>query len=254
MQVDLLKELVVDIVGEGNEKIVDLLHGKKNVNEFIIAKKLDVTINQTRNVLYKLADFGLVRFIRKKDTKKGGWYTYFWTLETGKALDLFKNKVERELEKKEAELSSRGKNRYYYSPEIDREFSEEEALENDFICPETGEVLELKDNSELVVNLEKEISGLRDALKKITESLTEVRDKEDKARVRRVRAMAKKKAEEREKKRKERARKMKKKVKKKKKAVKKKVKKKKKKVKKKKKAVKKKAVKKVKKKKSSKKR
>ena len=51
-------------------EIVDLLYGKANVNEFLIAKKLNVTINQARNILYKLGDEGLVSFIRKKDKKK----------------------------------------------------------------------------------------------------------------------------------------------------------------------------------------
>src|SRR3989338_5700405 len=98
MQIDLLKEIVSSVVGQTGNSIVDLLYGKKNVNEFIIAKKLNVTINQARNVLYKLADEGLVSFVRKKDRKKGGWYTYFWTLNTGKGLYKFKNILEKEIE------------------------------------------------------------------------------------------------------------------------------------------------------------
>jgi len=85
MQIKLLKDIVSSIVGQSSSKIVDLLYDKKNVNEFLIAKKLGLTINQTRNVLYRLADEGLVSFIRKKDNKKGGWYTYFWTLNSGKS-------------------------------------------------------------------------------------------------------------------------------------------------------------------------
>src|SRR3989344_5879391 len=85
MQIDLLKEIVSSVAGEKAKAVVDLLHQKKNVNEFLVAKKLKLTINQTRNILYKLADEGLVSFIRKKDTKKGGWDTYFWTLNSGKS-------------------------------------------------------------------------------------------------------------------------------------------------------------------------
>lgn len=55
-----LKEVVVIVVGRPVEEIVDLLDSKKHVNEFIIAKKMDITINQTRNILYKLSDSGLV--------------------------------------------------------------------------------------------------------------------------------------------------------------------------------------------------
>jgi len=73
---NLLEETVEIVIGKQAEGIVDLLDGKKYVNEFIIAKKLGITINQARNILYKISDQGLVSFIRKKDKKKG-WYTYF---------------------------------------------------------------------------------------------------------------------------------------------------------------------------------
>ncbi|MEI6850177.1 MAG: hypothetical protein WCK29_03995, partial [archaeon] len=75
MQVSILREVVSTIAGERAKTIIDLLIDKKNVNEFLIAKKMKLTINQTRNILYKLGDEGLVSFIRKKDAKKGGWYT-----------------------------------------------------------------------------------------------------------------------------------------------------------------------------------
>ena len=85
-----LKDTIEIIIGKQAEGIIDLLDGKKYVNEFIIAKKLGITINQTRNILYKISDQGLVSFIRKKDKKKG-WYTYFWKLERLKSLEFLKN-------------------------------------------------------------------------------------------------------------------------------------------------------------------
>jgi len=57
MQIELLKEIVSVISGPTSIDIVDLLHKKKNVNEFLIAKKLNITINQARNILYKLAPY-----------------------------------------------------------------------------------------------------------------------------------------------------------------------------------------------------
>ncbi|MDP2628973.1 MAG: hypothetical protein Q8P15_03695, partial [Nanoarchaeota archaeon] len=85
-----LKEAVAVVVGKQWELIVDLLQNKNYVNEFIIAKKLNVTINQTRNILYKLADNGLVSSMRKKDKRKG-WYTYFWKIEVMKCLEFLKD-------------------------------------------------------------------------------------------------------------------------------------------------------------------
>src|SRR3989344_9158373 len=150
MQERFLKEIVKDVVGGEAEKIVDLLNGKKNINEFLIAKKLNLTINQTRNILYKLGDVGLVSFIRKKDSKKGGWYTYFWTLNTGKAIELLRGKILSKVEGMEGNMGRMKKERFYYSPDVGIEYSEEQALENDFIDPESGSVLELKDNTEML--------------------------------------------------------------------------------------------------------
>ena len=51
MQIELLKSIVSSIAGDKAKGIVELLIKKKNVNEFLIAKKLNLTINQTRNLL-----------------------------------------------------------------------------------------------------------------------------------------------------------------------------------------------------------
>ena len=84
-----LTDVILSIVGKPGEGLVELLYSKKHVNEFIIAKKLDFTINQTRNLLYKISDQGLVSSIRKKDKKKG-WYTYFWKIEVLKSLEFLR--------------------------------------------------------------------------------------------------------------------------------------------------------------------
>src|SRR3989344_5777480 len=148
MQIKLLKDIVANISGIGTEKIVDLLYNKKNVNEFLIAKKLGLTINQTRNILYKLADHGLVTFVRKKDKKKGGWYIYFWTLETGKSLVKFLEKTTENIARLKNELKTRPGERFYYCPGCEIEYAEEPALLNNFTCPECGEVLELKQSEQ----------------------------------------------------------------------------------------------------------
>jgi len=88
----LLSEIVTIIVGKGAEPVAELLHSNKHVNEFTIAKKLEITINQTRNILYKISNFGLVSSERKKDKKKG-WYTYYWKFEIMKCLEFLKGRA-----------------------------------------------------------------------------------------------------------------------------------------------------------------
>lgn len=163
MQINLLKSLVEEMAG--SSLIVDILFDKKDVNEFLIAKKMNLTINQVRNILYKLSAEGLVSFTRKKDKKKG-WYIYFWTLNTEKCL----LRIERELVKKMEEfkqlLRDRETKRYYTCKGCNIELTEEKALEHDFSCEECAEVYTLVDNT----------NALRDIKGKITKKENELKD------------------------------------------------------------------------------
>ena len=180
MQIDLIKELVSNVIGKVGENIVNILYKKKNVNELIIAKKLNLTINQTRNLLYRLLDNGLVKFTRKKDKKKGGWYTYFWTLEELRSLELLKNQRIKKINELESELVKKRAQRFYYCQATGREYSEEEALEHNFICPETGEVLQLKDNKEYLDKIDIEISKSRLLIEEIDGELEKLKEKKEK--------------------------------------------------------------------------
>jgi transcription initiation factor TFIIE subunit alpha len=204
MQEKILKKVIPKFGGAGSEKLVDLLIDKQNVNEFIIAKKMNLTINQTRNMLYKLADEGLIEFVRKKDKKKGGWYTYFWTLKIKRILQKYQEELLAELEKQNKELVNRENERFYYSPSIDAEYTEEEAMLNDFICPETGEVLQLRDNKELTEKIKLEIKRINDSLASLKIEIEEVEKKEHQSTERKIKAEQKKKDLERKAKRMER--------------------------------------------------
>ncbi|MBX4212038.1 hypothetical protein KW787_01100 [Candidatus Pacearchaeota archaeon] len=206
MQVDLLKDIVASVASKNAVGIVDLLHGKKNVNEFLIAKKLNLTINQTRNILYKLSDEGLVSFIRKKDSKKGGWYTYFWTLNSGKSLVKFREKLLKNIEDLKSQAATRKTKQFFFCPNCTIEYTEENALLHDYTCPECGEILQVKESSADIAGLEKEVSRLEVILHNINEEIGTISKKEEQARGRRFKAEAKKKEEERLARKKERAR------------------------------------------------
>lgn len=157
-----LKEYVSIVAGSGTDKIVDVLFNKKNVNEFLIAKKLNLTINQTRNILYKLADSGLVRFMRKKDLKSGGWYTYFWTLDEYKCLVNYRASINNEISIQENVLAARKTKQFYICKNCNIEVSDEHALLNEFTCTECGEVYSLKDSIEGIKEIEKIVQKLTD--------------------------------------------------------------------------------------------
>jgi transcription factor E len=203
MQINLFKEVVSSISGSGAVKIIDLLYGQKNVNEFIIAKKLKLTINQTRNILYKLGDEGIVSFVRKKDKKKGGWYTYFWTLNVGKSLYKFKDKLVSDIATLEQQVNTKKNNQFFGCPNCMMEYNSENALLNQYTCPECGEVLQLKDASQDIAEKEKQIMKMRKMLSEIDVEIAEIEKTEGKTKQRKIKAEAKKKSKARQAKKKE---------------------------------------------------
>jgi len=203
MQIALFKDIVSSLAGSNAVKIVDLLYDKKNVNEFAIAKKLKLTINQTRNILYRLADEGLVSFVRKKDKKKGGWYTYFWTLNIGKSLSKFREKLKADIDKLFQEVQNKKTNQFFNCPSCKIDYTSEQALLNQYTCSECGEVLILKDNTHEIQNLEKQLSKLNKVLGDINAEIDIINQQEEKIKERKIKAEAKKKEKERKAKRKE---------------------------------------------------
>ncbi len=178
-KIELLRDISIIVGGKNSSNIVDLLLGKSNVNEFIIAKKLVLTINQTRNILYKLSDEGLVSFIRKKDKKKG-WYTYFWTFNEERAFLLLKKNLFIEITQLENQLKSREEKRYYICKQCNIEVTEETALLHDFICPECGEVYELQDNSKSIKDVNLNINKIKLKLKEVESELEVIGGKKEK--------------------------------------------------------------------------
>ena len=176
MHINLLKKIIEESIGKQAVELIEILLKKKNVNEFIIAKKLKLTINQTRNLLYKFSDKGIVSFTRKKDKKKG-WYTYFWTFEVGKALLFVKSCLMKEIENLRNTLKSRENKRFYICKNCNIELTEENALLNDFSCKECGEILSLNADKKIIEEIVRKINKIEQQLGIINEEM-ERREKE----------------------------------------------------------------------------
>ena len=194
MQVKLLHDLVEEMAGEDTGRIVDILFGKRDVNEFLIAKKMELTINQVRNILYKLSADGLVSFIRKKDKRKG-WYIYYWTLKTEKCLVKLEGSLVKKIEGLRGVLGSRETKRFYICPSCGIEVGEEKALEHGFSCEECAEIYELSDNSPAIRETKMRISRTEKNLALIQSELVAIREKEAKRRARINKKLDKEEAE-----------------------------------------------------------
>ncbi len=189
---EFLKEAVVLVIGKQSEGLADLLYSNSHVNEFAIAKKLGVTINQARNMLYKISDKGLVSFIRKKDKKKG-WYTYFWKIETLKALEFLKENVINNIEQINNQIRSRELKQFYVCEKCHVEFSEENALLYNFTCPECGSVFVLKDNSSVIKEFRKNLSKFNKEKESLEQEIKKEKEKSEKIKIRGLKKIKRKK-------------------------------------------------------------
>ena len=170
---------MVDVAGKQAEEMVELIHSQKHVNEFLIAKKLDLTVNQVRNMLYKLSDRGIVSYIRKKDKRKG-WFTYFWRMEVLKSLEALKGSIEKKLAQTNNQISSREKKIFYVCKNCSIEFTEENALVYNFTCTECGNIFEVQDNTKLIKEMKKNSARFEKELSFVNKEISEEKGKIDK--------------------------------------------------------------------------
>jgi len=155
-----LKELVTEIANEETFKIVELIKGKQDVSEFLIAEKLDFTVNSVRNMLYRLQEHNLVSSIRKKDKEKG-WYVYYWTFDFKKAEDLYLNRKKQRIDSIKRRLKEEDTSNFFVcKKKCDIRMKFEEALEQNFKCPECGNVLIEEKDKKVKNTLLKELESL----------------------------------------------------------------------------------------------
>lgn len=170
MALRLTKKVMDSVVGEvAGLDVVPLVHalkGRENVSEFILAEEIGQEINTTRNMLYRLQAANLVTFTRKKDKKKG-WYIYYWTFNQTMIRILWKSVKTRQKERLANRLKRERTNQFYSAGQGSIRLSFEQAMDYDFRCPETGDILQPEDNTKLIKTLEKEIKDLEKQIKQL---------------------------------------------------------------------------------------
>jgi|SRR3989338_1038871 len=162
-----VEETIEEIAGKEGISVYKLLKGKDNVNEFIIAQKLKLTINQIRNIIYKFEHYNLISSTRKKDRKKG-WYIYFFTFNNRQAdevvLQLMKDKVkllERQFEREK-------NHQFYICPNKCIRLTIESAMENQFMCTECGSLMSAENNEKNIQKIKKRIEELNIVIEKLS--------------------------------------------------------------------------------------
>ena len=153
------KELLENIEAEEALLVIKFIINKRNVSEFKIADKLQISINQIRNSLYKLNNHNLVTYVRKKDKQKG-WFIYYWTFHSKEALALLNILKNRKIDTIKKKLEEEQNTIYFSCPGKCARYDFETALENNFKCIECGKVLKPESNVKELGALNKELKTL----------------------------------------------------------------------------------------------
>ncbi len=161
-----VEEMILEIAGKEAVPVYRTLRGKENVNEFTIAGKVKLTINQIRNIIYKFEQHNLVSSTRKKDRKKG-WYIYFFTFNDRHAdyvvIDIMTSKInilEKQLEREKG-------HQFYTCPNKCVRLTIENAMENQFLCHECGSLLAADNNDKTISKINKKIEELKSSIEKL---------------------------------------------------------------------------------------
>jgi transcription initiation factor TFIIE subunit alpha len=154
-----IKAALTEIGGEKAYDLYKVLKGKENVDEFLIANKLQISINQLRNLIYKFEQHNLITSTRKKDRKKG-WYIYFFTQNEKQIEELVAKLRNEKIKDLQRQLDKEAAHEFYRCPNKCMRLTTENAMENSFMCLECGNLLELESQEKNLTRIKKAIKEL----------------------------------------------------------------------------------------------
>ena len=157
-----IEKLVIELIDEQALPIVKLIiQGIENVSEFKIAEDLEISINQVRNILYKLQKHNLISSTRKKDKKKG-WYVYYYTFNFNHANSLYKSLQQNKIISLKEQIQEEESNNFYVCPKNCKKLPMEEALSNNFQCPDCNRILKESNSKKEIKELQKRLIMLQE--------------------------------------------------------------------------------------------
>jgi transcription initiation factor TFIIE subunit alpha len=157
-------EIIAELVDDRAVNIIKLLKDRSNVSEFVLAEDLELEINVTRNLLYKLYDLNLVSFTRKKDQKKG-WYIHYWTFNKSQVRFLIIKYIKQKIDRLGDWVDREKNSQFYICNNKCIRFNFDQCDEYEYRCPECGELLNPQDNSTKIERLESDLKEYREQIR-----------------------------------------------------------------------------------------
>ncbi len=154
----LIRDIVVEVVGEDVIPVVEYLKNRENVSEFKIAEDIDCEVNRIRRILYRLYDKNLVSYRRKKDKIKG-WSISYWTFNKPMIKHILRDMKRKRLMmlKERLQREEEYKGLFYICSKLCSRMDFDTAFLHNFKCPECGSVLEHQDNSKTIERLKEQL-------------------------------------------------------------------------------------------------
>ena len=153
------KRVIVDFFGEDVYNLVRKLGFDRLVSEYKLADQLNLDINTTRNLLYKLLKYNLVSFKKEKDKLKG-WYIYHWQLDKNKFYSFIIKSLERKVSTLQTQISKEESQTYFICENKCVRLTFDQALNFNFKCPECGSLLKEDNGKGRIQKLKQEIEDL----------------------------------------------------------------------------------------------
>ncbi len=153
-----INDFVREVAGDEGLKIVSCI-GCDEVTDEKIEQTTKMKIAEIRSVLNHLHSYGMVEYKREKNLKTG-WFTYTWKLNTNRALQNFVTAKRREYETVRTRLQNGEGAQVYKCQRQCQDIEFEKAVERSFRCPNCNGKLNIVDQEEALVKLEKKINLL----------------------------------------------------------------------------------------------
>jgi transcription initiation factor TFIIE subunit alpha len=158
-----LKEIIMRVAGKNGYQVAEILLNKGELTDDVLAEKTSIRLNFVRRILYDLYENKVVNYRRARD-EKSGWFIYYWHLEPEQAHEFMKNNKQILLQKLQDRLDQEKGVMFFECGNGCPKVPFDQAMENEFKCPQCGQQLDQFDNSRMIEMLEHQIHGLKQQL------------------------------------------------------------------------------------------
>ncbi|MCW1296668.1 MAG: hypothetical protein OH319_03220 [Candidatus Parvarchaeota archaeon] len=160
-----IAKLILGISGRDGIRLYSILSRVDKMDEFELARRLNLEVNVVRSLLYKLYNEKLVEYTKRRDRRKG-WWIYIWKVVPDRPLYLLKKRRKIKLARLKERLEKEKVIQLFQCEKCKVRMSFTKAMQNNFCCPYCGSQLTAVDSTIVIKELEREIAEIEKALEK----------------------------------------------------------------------------------------